>query len=163
MSRPYQTKSAYIQTFVRSCSDLRLLISRFSCVLLQTFVRFSIFPDYVIVNAWPHLQFLRSSVGLVFHAFTSRFSCVHVQTLCIHVPIFDCLCSDFCEFMFRLSCVHVQTFIHSACFLAFMSRFSCVHSIFVGYCPDFCSFNRVLYNHVKTILRSSDFRLNFLF
>ena len=55
MSRPSQTESAYVQTFVRS-PDLRAFMSRLSCVH-QTFVRSC--PD--------------------FRAFT-RLSCVHVQT-----------------------------------------------------------------------------------
>ena len=43
MSRPSQTESACVQTFVRSPD--------YSCVHVQTFVRFSWFPDHVNLNA----------------------------------------------------------------------------------------------------------------
>ena len=99
MSRPSQTESAYVQTFVRS-PDLRAFMSRLSCVH-QTFVRSC--PD--------------------FRAFT-RLSCVHVQTFvrsCPDFRAFDRLSCvhqtfvrspDFRAFMSRLSCVH-QTFVRS--------------------------------------------------
>ena len=79
MSRPSQTESAYVQTFVRSCSDCRAF-TRFSCVHVQTFVRS---PE--------------------FRAIISRISCVHIQILCVH-QIFV-RSSDFGA-LTRLSCVH---------------------------------------------------------
>ena len=69
----------HVQTFVRSCSDFRALMCRLSClhqtflrscpgfraftrllfVHVQTFERFLMFPDYVILNARrPHRAFI---------------------------------------------------------------------------------------------------------
>ena len=111
MSRPSQTESAYVQTFVRSCPDFRAF-TRLSCVHIQTFVRS---PDFRAFNRFlcVHVQtFVRSPD---FRAFISRLSCVH-QTFVRS--------TDFCAFMSRLSCVH-QTFVRSTDFCAFMSRLSC--------------------------------------
>ena len=143
MSRPSQTESAYVQTFVRS-PDFRAFMSRPSCVH-QTFVRSC--PD--------------------FRAFT-RLSCVHVQTFvrsCPDFRAFDRLSCvhqtfvrspDFRAFMSRLSCVH-QTFVRSCPdFRAFMSRLSCVRQTFVR-SPDFRAFTRLSCVH-QTFVRSPDFR-----
>ena len=47
---PMYRLSCVRQTFVRSCPDFRAF-DRLSCVHVQTFVRFLMFPDYVILNA----------------------------------------------------------------------------------------------------------------
>ena len=82
MSRPSQTESGYVQTFVRSkffvrfscvrrqiCPDHprpKQYMSRLSCVLVQTIVRSN-------SNSCVQRQ--------IFRAFMSRPSCVHVQTI----------------------------------------------------------------------------------
>ena len=99
MSRPSQTESAYVQTFVRS-PDLRAFMSRLSCVH-QTFVRSC--PDFGAFMSRlssVHQTFVRSPD---FRAFMSRLSCVR-QT-------FVRSCPDFREFT-KLSCVR-QTFVRS--------------------------------------------------
>ena len=130
MSRPSQTESAYVQTFVRS-PDLRAFMSRLSCVH-QTFVRSC--PD--------------------FRAFT-RLSCVHVQTFvrsCPDFRAFDRLSCvhqtfvrspDFCAFMSR-------TFVRSPNFRAF-ARLSCVHDQTFVRSPDYSCV------HVQTFVRFSLF------
>ena len=104
MSRPSQTESAYVQTFVRS-PDFRAFMFRLSCVH-QTFVRSC--PDFRAFTrlSCVHVQtFVRSPD---FRAFMSRLSCVH-QT-------FVRSCPDFRAFT-RLSCVHIQTFVRSCPFI----------------------------------------------
>ena len=100
MSRPSQTESGYVQTFVRfkffvrfSCVRRQICpdhprpkqyMSRLSCVLVQTIVRSN-------SNSCVQRQ--------IFRAFMSRPSCVHVQTIMRSNP-------DHRAFMSRLSCVH---------------------------------------------------------
>ena len=109
MSRPSQTESGYVQTFVRSkffvrfscvrrqiCPDHprpKQYMSRLSCVLVQTIVRSN-------SNSCVQRQ--------IFRAFMSRPSCVHVQTI-VRSP-------DHRAFMSRPSCVHVQTIVRSSVF-----------------------------------------------
>ena len=87
-SRPSQTESAYIQTFVSSCSDVRAFtrlsrvhvqtfarscpdfraFTRLSCVHVQIFIRFLMLPDYVILNARRPLIFVHLRSGhICFH------------------------------------------------------------------------------------------------
>ena len=156
MSRPSQTESAYVQTFVRS-PDLRAFMSRLSCVH-QTFVRSC--PDFRAFTrlSCVHVQtFVRSPD---FRAFMSRLSCVH-QTF-VRSP-------DFRAFMSRLSCVH-QTFVRScpdfraftkiSCvhvqnFRAF-TKLSCVRQTFVR-SSDIRASTRLSCVQVQTLMRSSDF------
>ena len=132
MSRPSQTESAYVQTFVRS-----KFFVRSSCVqnsLCPDFRAFKILYDQTLVRS--KLKFVRSFVRS--KTPMSRLSCV--QT---------CLCPDFCAFKilydqnlvrskwkivrsFVRSCpdyrafknIYVQTFVRSK---MRMSRLSCVH------------------------------------
>ena len=166
MSRPSQTESAYVQTFVRS-----KFFVRSSCVqnsLCPDFRAFKILYDQTLVRS--KLKFVRSFVRS--KTPTSRLSCV--QT---------CLCPDFRAFKilydqtlvrskwkivrsFVRSCpdyrafknTYVQTWFKIAFKIAYvqtivrsklhMSRLSCVQNCI---CPDYRAF-KIAY--VQTIVRS---------
>ena len=71
----------------------------------------------------------------------------YVQT----VPDGKYLCPDFFAFT-RFSCAHLIL-------RAFMSRLLCVEQTFVRLCSDICAITRFDSVHVKTFVRSTDFRV----
>ena len=175
----------HVQTFVCS-SDLLAFIFRFSCVDLTSVRSCSDFRAAVSRYSPVHQNFLPS----VFCAFVSRHSCFHGHTLmnswsdfnafpihlCIHVQTFV-RWSDLLALMFRFSCGHVQTFACSPDFCAFrllclrvqtfvcswsypyafIFRFLCVHQIFVR-SPHFRALMfRLSCGHIQIFSRSPDF------
>ena len=152
MSRPSQTKSAYVQTVTDG---------KCQCPGFRSFTRLSYF--YVQI-------FVRSPD---FRAFMSRLSCVHqtscvlVQTLCVH-QTFMRSCPDFRAFirlrvfLSRFSCVH-QTFLRSCSGFRAFSRLSgirktsCVDVRFFVHSADFRAFmSRLSSVHVQILLISRD-------
>ena len=113
MSRPSQTESAYVQTFVRS-----KFFVRSSCVensLCPDFRAFKILYDQILVRS--KLKFVRSFL----RSKTSMSRLSYVQT---------CLCPDYRAFKIA----HVQTIVRSK---LHMSRLSCVQNCI---CPDYRAF-----------------------
>ena len=135
MSRPSQTESAHVQTFVRSkffvrsscvqkssCPDVRA----FKIAYVQTFVR-------------SKRKFVRSKINNL---------CIHVQNLAFKSPHVQTFVRSKLP-MSRLSCVPKENPCAPKLIIcAFMSRLSCVQK---SSCPDFRAF-KIAY--VQTFVRS---------
>ena len=135
MSRPSQTESAYVQTFVRS-----KFFVRSSCVqnsLCPDFRAFKILYDQTLVRS--KLKFVRSFVRS--KTPMSRLSCV--QNLIW--PDFSAFQIKFRALICAFKNTYVQTFVRSN---VLMSRLSCVQTCL---CPDFRAF-KILYD--QTLVRS---------
>ena len=145
MSRPSQTESAYVQTFVRSKFFVRSsCVQKSSC---PDFRAFKIAYVQTIVRSKLHMSRLSCVQNCICPDYRA-FKIVYVQTIVrskLHMSRLSCVQNCICPDYRAFKIAYVQTFVRSK---LYMSRLSCVQNCI---CPDFRAF-KIAY--VQTIVRS---------